>query len=212
MREVRCGNCGALNRVRSYSVRQIPNCGSCHSPLPETGTVAGLRDVYRWRWPLAGLAFLAIPVLIVTWMEVNQNARSPTATASAPACSGEQPRPGVFRWYGPQWGRDIAQLTISTPVGSAFFIKLVDEAGQTARSYFMRGGTQMTYSVPLGTYKLRYASGPVWCGEDHLFGDDTATTEAADTFRFDDNTHWTVELILQPHGNLRTHAIPRSQF
>lgn len=52
-REVRCEDCGTLNRVRSYSFRQIPNCGKCHKPLPERPLILGLRDLYRSRKAIA---------------------------------------------------------------------------------------------------------------------------------------------------------------
>jgi len=45
-REVRCQACGTLNRVRRYSVRRIPQCGKCHTNLPETGPVRTLRKFY----------------------------------------------------------------------------------------------------------------------------------------------------------------------
>lgn len=129
------------------------------------------------------------------------------------ACAARpQPREGIYRWYGPFWGRDIAELTIQTDSGSNYFIKLVDMTGKTARSYFMYGGSIESYPVPLGTFVLRYATGRSWCGEKELFGAETATSQADDDFTFDERTHWTVELILQPNGNLKTHTIPRSQF
>jgi hypothetical protein len=129
------------------------------------------------------------------------------------SCAGSaQPSEGIYRWYGPMWGADIAELTIATARGSNYFIKLEDMSGRPVRAYFMRGGSTRSYPVPLGTFALKYATGQSWCGEDELFGDSTATSKAEDTFTFHDDTHWTVELILQPHGNLGTRSIPRSQF
>jgi hypothetical protein len=34
----------------------------------------------------------------------------------------------------------------------------------------------------------------------------------SDAFTFDHGDDWTVELILQTGGNLRTHSIPRTKF
>lgn len=96
-------------------------------------------------------------------------------------------------------------------------MKLEDENGRPVRTFFVNGGSSTSNLVPLGTFKLKYASGLSWCNEQDLFGSDTSTNEADDTFTFDQQpgytpTQWTVELIRQPGGNLRTHAIPRSQF
>ena len=110
------------------------------------------------------------------------------------------------------WGDDIAEFTIRTAAGSNYFIKLEDLSERPARAYFLRGGSTRSFAVPLGTFALKYATGQSWCSEDELFGESTATNQADDTFTFNDDTHWTVELILQRHGNLGTRSIPRSQF
>jgi hypothetical protein len=59
-----------------------------------------------------------------------------------------------------------------------------------------------------------------WCGGVDLFGPDTIFSEAEDVFSFErtftgdgyTTTHWTVELILRPGGNLRTKKITRDAF
>lgn len=143
----------------------------------------------------------------------------------ADACIGRpQPRQGIYKWYGRAWGDDIANFTIKTAAGSNYFVKLVDLSGRPARSYFVHGGSTISYKVPLGTFVLKYASGRSWCSEAELFGPDTATYQADTFFYFDrqvtedatgittSTSDITVELILQRGGNLRTHAIPRSQF
>jgi hypothetical protein len=59
---------------------------------------------------------------------------------------------------------------------------------------------------------LKYASGLAWCGENELFGPNTVIEEADKTLDFSSNNEWTVELIAQRGGNLRTKSIPRSAF
>jgi hypothetical protein len=56
-REVRCGSCGALNRIGRYSVALLPKCGKCRATLPESGARRSARFLYRNRgWgPLAGV-------------------------------------------------------------------------------------------------------------------------------------------------------------
>jgi hypothetical protein len=114
-----------------------------------------------------------------------------------------------------------ARFTIRTAPGANYFAKLVDAAsGLTDMMFYIRGGSSITKAVPLGNYVLKYASGNSWCNEDDLFGSDTSTNQADDTFLFERRTteygystsHWTVELIRQRGGNLRTRSIPRSLF
>jgi hypothetical protein len=233
-REVRCEACGTLNRVRAYSFRQIPNCGNCHKPLAEHPLIAGLRDLYRLRKVIVLLAVVAIPLGIFTvanFASRPSTAKVPVTMASSPApvpvdaCAARpQPREGIYKWYGPFWGKDIATLTIKTAVGRNYFIKLDDLSGRTARSYFIRGGFNETFSVPLGAFILKYATGDSWCGENDYFGPDTVYNQADDTFTFEQRTRQeadgvtistsaiTVELILQPHGNLSTRQISQAQF
>jgi hypothetical protein len=217
-REVRCinPNCGVLNRVPRYSVRRVPQCGKCHWKLPEHGAIRIFRSTYS----VPRVIWLAIPVVgLIIWGVQD------ATTMRADACVGRpQPRQGIYKWYGRSWGNDVAAFTIKTAAGSNYFVKLVDLSGRPARAYFVRGGSTISYKVPLGTFVLKYASGKSWCSETELFGPDTGTNQADGFLDFDrqvteDATGITtstsdiaVELILQSGGNLRTHAIPRSQF
>ncbi|HMG78501.1 MAG TPA: hypothetical protein VK591_07450 [Xanthobacteraceae bacterium] len=203
-----------MNRVRAYSFRQIPNCGNCHKPLPERTAVKGLRDVYLWRKPLGFLSVAAMVVTAVAWVaSLPTDSKSIAISLPSNSCTAEpQPQEGIYKWYGPLWGQDLSELTIKTAPGSNYFVKLVDASGRTARSYFIQGGFTETFPVPLGTFALKYAIGKSWCSEADLFGPDTAVSQADDTFTFTEDQSWTVELILQRHGNLRTHLISRSEF
>jgi hypothetical protein len=220
--EVRCGSCSTLNRVQGYSVRRIPQCGKCHAKLPESNATRALRQLYVSRFPIAVIVVSAILV----WLYWDIVPKSATSTAArpepqVPACTVSiSPREGIYQWYGPEWGDDIASFTIKTAVGSNYFVKLEDLSGRTVRTFFVNGGSSFSSRVPLGTFVLKYASGQSWCNEHDLFGPDTSTAKANDTFAFEQNftgdgytvSAWTVELILQRGGNLRTHSIPRSQF
>jgi hypothetical protein len=220
--EVRCGNCGTLNRVRAYSFRKIPNCGNCHKPLNEPSATKTLRSLYRWRWYFAALAILASPLMFFVWPISSPYSAT---TASPNSCTARtQPREGVFKWYGRAWGDDIAELTIRTAFGSNYFIKLEDMSGRPARAYFMQGGSTQTFPVPLGTFALKYATGSSWCSESEFFGASTGYNEVDRTLTFKQQVRAdadgtttltsdvTVELVRQRGGNLPTHAIPREKF
>jgi hypothetical protein len=72
--------------------------------------------------------------------------------------------------------------------------------------------------VPLGTYRLRYASGETWRGETHLFGPGDlksySASESIFTFEVSGGyvNGYTVELIQQVGGNMDTRNINLSEF
>jgi hypothetical protein len=174
-REIRCEKCRALNRVRAYSFRQIPSCGSCHKPLPESAAIKALRDIYSWRKPLGFLVVLVVPLAFCAWFSSSAvGTKVPTATPSTTlavdSCAARpQPREGIYKWYGAFWGPDTAELTIKTSVGSNYFIKLDDLTGRAARAYFVRGGFSETFPVPLGTFALKYATGKFMVQRERIF-------------------------------------------
>lgn len=218
-REVRCVNpkCGALNRVPRYSIKRIPECGKCHNQLPENGTIKTLRKLYRFRGLLIFVAFACF----ITWVSRDQIRE---ALNPVPACIVHAaPRQGVYRWYVDS--QDVANFTIKTASGSDYFVKLEDASTAVpVRSFFVRGGSTLSNQVPLGTFILKFATGNSWCNEADLFGSGTTTRQADKLLVFErhvtqdatsimtSTSDITVELILQPGGNLRTHTIPRSQF
>jgi len=196
-------SCGALNRVPRYSIKRIPECGKCHAPLPEHVAIKTTRKLY----PFRGLAILAVFGGIIGWglRDEIRETLNPAPACTTPAT----PRP--IRWYTAE--DDVAPFTIKTASGSDYFVKLEDAStGAPIRAFYVRGGSTVTNQVPLGTFNLKYATGNLWCDEAQLFGPGTTTKEADHTYAFNELSHWTVELILQPGGNLRTHSIPRSKF
>jgi hypothetical protein len=83
---------------------------------------------------------------------------------------------------------------------------------------FIRDGKTLEILVPVGSYELRYCAGSTWYGPVHRFGPhpDTLCSRAEERFDFartpDGYNGYTVELILQLHGNLQTKAIPFDRF
>ena len=112
----------------------------------------------------------------------------------------------------------IAPFRIVTPSGAeSYYVKLVDAfSGALVMTFFVYGGQSFETEVPLGTYRVKYATGSTWYGEDHLFGPDTRYSEADKTFEFsvqgNQISGYTVELIRQRGGNLHTKSISANQF
>ena len=113
----------------------------------------------------------------------------------------------------------VAPLRIKTSTngGYHYFVKVVNIANhRELGSYFIRSGEVLEIEVPVGTYEIRYASGKQWYGIDYLFGPETTYSKADRnfTFGFDGYQYngYTIELIMQQNGNLRTSGIPPSQW
>jgi hypothetical protein len=113
---------------------------------------------------------------------------------------------------------DKAPFEIKTPWGSGdHIIKLKDwSTGELFLSAFVLEGASFETEVPLGAYRLQYASGDSWYGIEHLFGPDTVYGQAESQLRFFNNginlMGQVVELIPQRGGNLRTGRISAGDF
>ena len=131
--------------------------------------------------------------------------------------------PPVFQHPGAMWNKTgrslLAPFGIQTSAGSDYYIKLVDaETNREAMAIYVVGGKYLEVSVPLGSYKMRYAYGKTWRGEQHLFGpgDLTRMEEALKNLSFRTSGYrikgHTVELIPQIEGNFPTRNIARNKF
>lgn len=141
----------------------------------------------------------------------SRSADSPGATSCLPVAVSA----GIHRLHKDE--ERIAPLRIVTPKGMNYYAKLVDSTAKTdVMSLYIVGGRPLEVHVPLGSYRLKYASGSVWCGESLLFGQRTTYGEAQSTFEFSAKgtriSGYTIELIPQSRGNLRTNSIRASDF
>jgi hypothetical protein len=215
-----------MNRIPlRYPLTHIPQCGNCKKRLPERFAIRAGRFKNRHRSIISIAISLSIfgGVGLAAYLSPSKPSRvvlprledlpTPDLCADRP-----QPRQGIFRNY--DRSARVAELTIRTASGSNYFVKLEEAASKRpVMTFFVNGGSSLTEMVPLGNFVLKYAAGPSWCSEDELFGNDIIST-ANDEFLFErhytgdgySTSAWTVELILQPGGNLRTHRISRSEF
>lgn len=112
-----------------------------------------------------------------------------------------------------------APLSIKTSPngGYNYFVKIVNTTNnRELGGYFIRSGEVLETKVPVGNYEIRYASGKQWYGTGYLFGPETRYSKAESifTFNFDGYQYsgYTIELIMQNNGNLRTSEIQPSQW
>jgi hypothetical protein len=222
MREVRCVNpsCGTLNRVPGYSVRRVPRCGKCQTPLPESAAFAVLRELYRFRWMLVAMPFAAW-LAWAAWessTDVGKKAPSPVNTRSAQrpvACTPVEPVTisGISRVYDTSDRPRLTEWTINAGGGADYFVKLFEvSTGLPKVAYFVHGGSVTTTDVPVGFFTIKHASGAIWCGERELFGAGTVIQKGTRNISFDEDHTYTLYLTPQRNGNFPTVLIQRSEF
>jgi TPR repeat protein len=98
-----------------------------------------------------------------------------------------------------------------------YYIKMTDwSTDKVVQTMFIRAGSSLNVKVPLGSFRIKYAVGDNWQGEQNLFGEKTAFYKADKRFDFARHGNTIsgheIELILQPGGNLSTSLIPKSEW
>ncbi len=103
-----------------------------------------------------------------------------------------------------------APLRITTKVSDGNYVmKIVDwSTGEFVAWYFIHRGSTLETELPLGSYKLKFASGDKWYGMKHLFGPTTIYSYVPNKMVFylsgDYARGHRIELIPQAGGNLKT--------
>jgi curved DNA-binding protein CbpA len=103
-----------------------------------------------------------------------------------------------------------APLKITTRDSDGNYVmKVVDwNSGEFVAEYFIKRGSTFSVELPLGSYKLKFASGDTWYGTKYLFGPMTAYSYVPDKLDFyisgDYAQGHRLELIPQVGGNLET--------
>ncbi len=114
----------------------------------------------------------------------------------------------------------IAPFEIHAPANKNVLVKLRNSYGDEEQmmTIFVRKGETTKVDVPLGVYRLTYATGDDWYGyqTEDLFGTQTSCSKADKLFLFsrdeDGISGHEITLYTIRNGNLETSHIPRSQF
>ena len=125
------------------------------------------------------------------------------------------PKNGSTRTY--TSSKSIAPLEIKTGSGGNYLVKLHNiNQGKNVMDVFVHGGSTVSVDVPLGTYKIKWATGPSWFGYDKLFGPETVCSITQKIFKFEMANNqvngYTLTLYPVSHGNMETESIPLDQF
>jgi len=95
-----------------------------------------------------------------------------------------------------------------------YLVKLSTWSGDhDVLTMFVRSGQTAETQVPLGFYRIKYASGRTWYGLRYLFGPETSYAVASHRFDFStEGRGYTVQLYKQLNGNLKTRTIKASDW
>ena len=227
---VTCRGCGTTNRIPRQGAPGRLICGACRLPLlthEYTPTVEPFsyrfsrffRGNYSW--------FILAAIMAVGVWQANRPSRtfpSPVhpAAYSPPTYQTRFTEPqlplplnGEIQAFTTRQG--VAPFEIKSSYGGHYLVKLVDSYTQNPiMTVFVHGGMTVDVEVPLGTYEVRYASGELWYGYEHLFGAKTAYRKADQSFYFRNDgaqvSGYTISLYKVRNGNLRTSKIGKEQF
>lgn len=135
------------------------------------------------------------------------------------------PSSGVIKYYTND--EPIAPFEIKTSVNdyyndttttTHYYIKLVDyyNENNTLVTIFVRSGESVKVDIPIGDYKLKYATGETWYGEKDLFGHKTSYSKSEQQLNFSNSGYMvyghTITLYKVQNGNLSTENINASDF
>lgn len=219
-----CSACGTKNKIPEGKQKgKKAVCGNCGKELAIKGNRGSILSslfsiiINLWFVWVLGFIFIVIPYF------EDSGSKSSHNTSSYQSAKIEQPpftAPPVQINHGiisKSFAVGVAPLEIRTRYGNNYYIKIVNTStNQAALTAYVVGGRPFEVLMPLGTYEIRYAAGDTWYGTEHYFGPDTAFSKANELFHFTFDGYqysgYTVELILQAHGNLRTVNINEADF
>jgi hypothetical protein len=194
-------------------------------PLPEPSHIRSAKFAARYGvWIVLG-TIIGAAVLInefrlsdgPTSNDVQTNDQRHSASPPVPIDYPAMPvTQGIHQLY--TSAEQIAPFHIVTPSGAdSFYVKLTDAmTGVLVMTFFVQGGQSYEAVVPVGTYRVKYATGSTWYGVDLVFGPDTRYSEAVEIFEFSVKNKQiagnTIELTGQGGSNLHTKTISAHQF
>jgi len=179
---------------------------------------------------VASLIIIIIPIGIIGVIMDNcdkndskpysNRSSAPTSYAPRPPSLPSQPLPrsGEINTHIPGvYGSMDAPFEIKTSAGSNYLLKMEHwDSGRDILDVFVRSGETIEIKVPVGKYRVKYASGQTWYGSEELFGPRTSYSKADQPFEFRKTYNgyngYTITLYRVRNGNLRTSNIGASDF
>jgi len=211
-KEAASGRSEGMNAAKSSTPDRSKSKSKNEKVKPASGGVFSI--VTRYWYPVLLIGAVAWALFQADWRQPEHEATAPQEPSfSEPVVP--FPVTGTARY--PDGAEGVAPLKIKTSPGSDYYVKLVEPpSDRPVMEVFVKGGTTVEVSAPLGSYEMRYATGKTWYGPEHFFGPETSYSKADQLFAFSRDyrgtSGYTVTLYTVQNGNLRTESLPRSQL
>ena len=75
--------------------------------------------------------------------------------------------------------------------------------------FYVHGESTIEIQIPWGEYRIYYATGENWYGDEDLFGEDTVYSKISKTFNFTNISEYELRI---PDGNLSIYKIEANEF
>jgi len=201
IRIILCSECGIKNNIDIN--QKTANCQNCQKKLIFKKTKSKLiiliqNFISNW-WGL----FI---VMGLVWLFATSDS---TVKKTA---SNYTNNTGIVKFDKP-----IENINHGILYGENYFVKVVDSLTEKLiLSAYINGGRPFQVDLPLGSYEIKYASGQQWYGTYYKFGPETSYSKTRGVFRFQSDNYgysgYTIELIKQRNGNLKTQFISKDEF
>lgn len=211
--DVRNRNPTVFTSVKSFVVR-IPNC------IPKA---------VKETWPLLVIVALVVCLIIAT---SNPSLNTPSFSVNPDNGLTKQYAYNGEKFVVPAF-KEVCPLTVSVRGNQGYYIYLKylhaptysEESRDHPNSYvdaesdlafYVSPDSSVNCKVPIGVYKLYYATGSTWYGQHDLFGSGTMYYTSSELLNFYSDTEYyngtTLELWRQTNGNFETESIDASDF
>ncbi len=176
------------------------------------GWVVGVAVVVAIIWAAASAGSRPGSSSSATTGDRDAGSSSTSQSRDEPAAFSAPQVPAPASGYGTVGDGGAGCLEIAVPSGTRSYYVKLKRAGMTVWDVFLAPGSVSTFDVPTGTYDLTYAAGAEWYGWGHAFGPSGSYSQTSERFTFDSTSCWSVELFLQPGGNLGSSGIDYADF
>ncbi len=222
---VRCGSCGATNRVPTYSVSVRPKCGKCGRPLTEPNGAKLRRFIHRnrYRGPITAAVVVLVLIVELRANGVNLSAVSQSAVKAIspppppPVC---ETRPVNGQIIGPPvtTPTGVHTLTIKNGSDGDAIVKVRDAVtGRAVVSFFVAANATTTFDrLRDGKYQVQFAVGGAMTADCKTFIQPRAVKMFPEDSTFGQPgmavDELTYSLYSMPSGNVMPKTISISDF
>lgn len=187
------------NQTTNYSA---PRMYSQQSSMPKPSSTQKTKS-FSWGKLVLSIGILVlIIVVIINGIKNEDNVDTGLTPVS-------EPQSGVILV-----GREVydgSEITIKASGGESCVVKLKTRSGIERMSFYVRAGDTVTVGVPAEYLYVYFASGDIWYGTTHLFGEKTSYSMDDEICDF---TKYTWEYTLYPisNGNFSQTPIDEDDF